>query len=378
MINEKFDEYIKPGTVIARSPGRINFIGEHTDYNNGFVLPAAIDKSTFVAVTPRNDKEINLVSLDLNDNYFTTIDNIHKSHCHWANYILGVVDQFRHKGIEVIGFDLAFYGEIPMGGGLSSSAALECATALALNKMLKADFDKLQLTHMAQMAEHTYAGVQCGIMDQFASLFGKSGMAIKLDCKSLDFEYIPIHLDQYSIVLFDSNVKHSLASSEYNVRRQECEYGVKLVAKNVNGVSSLRDITLKMLDEYVLPVDENIYNKCRYVIEENQRLIEGCLDLQNGDIKSFGKKMFETHNGLSTLYNVSCSELDFLVDFAHQEKGVIGARMMGGGFGGCTINIVKNEDLQNIIKNTSRAYSESMKRELGIHQVKIEDGGSLI
>ena len=378
MIYKKFENFIKSNTTISHSPGRINFIGEHTDYNNGFVLPAAIDKSTFVAITPRTDKEINLVSLDFNDHYYTTIENIHKSHCHWANYILGVVDQFKMKGVKLVGFDLAFYGDIPIGGGLSSSAALECSTALALNKMLNTKFDNLQLTQMCQLAEHSYAGVMCGIMDQFASLFGKKGMAIKLDCKSLNYEYITINLNQYSIVLFDSNIKHSLASSEYNIRRQECDYGVKLISKNVYGVNSLRDVTLNMLDEYVLPEDENIYNKCRYVIEENQRLIEGCLDLKNGDIESFGRKMFETHNGLSTLYKVSCPELDFLVDFAHNETGIIGARMMGGGFGGCTINIIKNEDLENIIRNISRSYSESMKRELGVHQVKIEDGGSLI
>lgn len=373
----KLGPFIKPTTIVAHSPGRINFIGEHTDYNDGFVLPAAIDKATYVAVTPRSDLEINLVSIDFNDNFFTTTETYQKTECAWANYILGVVDQFRKKDVPLKGFDLAVCGDVPIGGGLSSSAALECATALALNQLYQTNFDKLTLTKMSQLAEHEYAGVKCGIMDQFASLFGKKDHAIKLDCRSLEYDYVPIVMDHFDVVLFDTNVKHSLASSEYNLRRLECSKGVEMISQHVPNITSLRDVTIDMLERFVQPFDSLVYNRCKYVVEENLRLLGACEDLKNKDLESFGKKMFETHHGLSSLYNVSCRELDFLVDFAKNDSAVIGARMMGGGFGGCTINLVKKEAVSDFTKKITKAYAADMKRELGVHFVKIENGGSV-
>jgi galactokinase len=331
-----------------------------------------------VAVTPRPDNEIHLTSLDFNDRFITTTENENTTQCSWANYILGVVDQFRIKNVALKGFDLAVYGDIPMGGGLSSSAALECATALALNKYYQTNFEKIELVKMAQHAEHKFTGVKCGIMDQFASMFGKDQHAIKLDCRSLEYEYVPFDVKGISIILFDSNVKHSLASTEYNLRRQECLSGVGMISGNITSVKSLRDVSLSMLDEYVLPKSQLIYNRCKYVVEENARLLAACKDLEKNDLISFGKKMFETHQGLSELYGVSCKELDFLVDFVKNEPSVLGARMMGGGFGGCTINLIKSEDVDMITTKISKAYSQELSRQLGVHIVKIEEGGSLI
>lgn len=331
-----------------------------------------------MALTPRSDHEIHLTSLDFNDHFITTTENQNITQCMWANYILGVVDQFRMKGIELKGFDIAVYGDIPMGGGLSSSAALECATALVLNNYYKTNFDKLELVKMSQHAEHKFTGVKCGIMDQFASIFGKDQHAIKLDCRSLEYQYVPFEIPGISIVLYDSNVKHSLASSEYNLRRQECISGVEMIAGNLTSVKSLRDANLSMLNEYVLPKSQLIYNRCKYVVEENERLLAACLDLEKHDLVSFGKKMYETHAGLSKLYEVSCKELDFLVDFVKDEPGVYGARMMGGGFGGCTINLIKTEDVEQISTKISKAYSKTIGRELGIHRVKISSGGEIL
>ncbi len=372
-------DYIKDNSLIIRSPGRINLIGEHTDYNDGYVLPAAIDKAAYIAITPRSDRKIHLQSIDMNDSFNTTLDelkiNTTKS---WPNYLLGVVDQFVKAGIEVPGFDAALTGDIPLGAGLSSSAAVECAMALALNEITGAGFDKITMVKMAQKAEHEFAGVQCGIMDQFASMFGKQHHVIRLDCRSLEYKYEPLQMEGYKIVLLDSNVKHSLASTEYNVRRKQCETGVAMIQQHLHEVKSLRDVTMEMLDKYVLPHDIMVYQRCKYVVEENNRLLEGCKDLEANDLVAFGKKMFETHHGLSKLYEVSCPELDFLVTQVQDNPTVVGARMMGGGFGGCTINIVKEEAVGDLIKHTTSVYNAAMQKELKAYIVNIEDGGSVI
>lgn len=378
-IPSSIQQFIKENTLVVRSPGRINLIGEHTDYNNGFVLPAAIDKAAYLAITPRSDNEIHLHSIDLDDKYSTTVDDIKKSvKTSWPNYLLGVVQQFKLAGINIIGFDAVLTADIPIGAGLSSSAAVECAMTLALNELFNCGFNKLTLVKMAQKAEHEFAGVQCGIMDQFASMFGKRNHVIRLDCRSLEYVYEPLNMDGIKIVLLDTNVKHSLASSEYNVRRKQCETGVAMIQQHRPEINSLRDATVELLDKYVLPNDLLVYQRCKYIVEENIRLLDACFDLEQGNLRAFGSKMYETHYGLSKLYEVSCTELDFLVTHVKDNPSVLGARMMGGGFGGCTINLVKDEAVDTLIAETSEAYRHAKKKELKAYIAKIEDGSNIL
>lgn len=363
--------------LVVRSPGRVNIIGEHTDYNEGFVLPAAIDKAVYVAVEKRPDDLIILHSIDFKDKFEGRITDVQRSDKHWANYILGVAAQMLKRGHTLGGFNLIIDGDVPLGAGLSSSAAVECATAFALNKLFGLGISRKELTSIAQKAEHEFAGVMCGIMDQFASMFSKKDHVIRLDCRSLDYEYEPLRLEGYKILLLNTNVKHSLASSEYNTRRQQCEEGVALVQKHHPEVKSLRDVTLDMLNRYVKD-NEAIYQRCKYVVEENLRLLEGCEDLKRGDIEALGKKMFRTHDGLSKEYEVSCPELDFLVDSVLNNPDVLGARMMGGGFGGCTINLVRETAIDGLVASLSKAYGEKMGKELTPYIAQIEDGTSVL
>jgi galactokinase len=379
VIPDCLNNYIKETSLLVRSPGRINLIGEHTDYNNGFVLPAAIDKAAYMVITPRTDDEIHLFAADLNDQYITSTGNIQKSVKEsWPNYLLGVVEQFIAAGVGLKGFEAALTADIPIGAGLSSSAAVECAMALSLNEMFEAGFDKLTLVKMAQKAENEFVGVQCGIMDQFASMFGRHNHVIRLDCRSLEYAYVPFNMEGIKIVLLDTHVKHSLGSTEYNERRTQCEAGVELIQQQVPEVKSLRDATMEMLDKYVLKKDALIYNRCKYVVEENNRLLQACKDLESGNIPAFGKKMFETHHGLSKLYEVSCAELDFLVSQVKDNPAVLGARMMGGGFGGCTINLVKEEAIEELIKTATISYALAMNKPLKAYIAKIEAGTSLL
>jgi galactokinase len=344
-----------PGSdpLIVRSPGRVNLIGEHTDYNHGFVLPAAIDKAIWLAIGPRKDKEIHLVSLDLDRAWRGSLDALAPSALHWPDYLLGVVQQLIQNGHRLGGFNIVFSGDIPLGAGMSSSAALECATVFALNELFGLDLDKLTMVRLAQKAENTFVGVQCGIMDQFASLFGRRDHVIRLDCQTLEYSYFPFNLEGIRIVLLDSNVKHSLASSEYNTRRRQCEAGVRLIHGHYPAVNSLRDVTQHMLDSYVAPVDRLVDRRCRYIVGEKARQLAATEDLKKGDLAAFGRKMFETHHGLSRDYEVSCQELDFLVDQVKDDSAVIGARMMGGGFGGCTINLVREEAIDALVNRVT-------------------------
>ena len=376
---EGLRKYITEASLLVRSPGRINLIGEHTDYNNGFVLPAAIDKAAYLVVTPRKDDEIHLFAVDLDDQYITSTGNIRKSvKTSWPNYLLGVVEQFIAAGVAIKGFDAALTADIPIGAGLSSSAAVECAMALALNEIFAAGFERLTLVKMAQKAENEFVGVQCGIMDQFASMFGRQNHVIRLDCRSLEYAYVPFRMNGVKIVLLDTNVNHSLGSTEYNVRRKQCEAGVAIIQKHRPQVKSLRDATIEMLDSFITKADELIYSRCKYVVEENNRLLLACKDLENGDLPAFGKKMFETHYGLSQLYEVSCTELDFLVSHVKDNPAVLGARMMGGGFGGCTINLVKEEAIEELIKTATISYALAMNKPLKAYIAKIEAGTSVI
>jgi galactokinase len=373
-IRKTFIEVFNTEPQIYRSPGRVNILGEHTDYNDGFVLPAAIDKNIYIAISKRNDDTINLYAADFDEHFLTDVKNIKRSEVQWANYILGVVDQLQKQGLKPGGFNLVVDGDVPIGAGLSSSAAVECATIFALNEVFELGLDKLKMTPLAQKAEHVFAGVMCGIMDQFASMFGKKDHVIKLDCRSLDYEYVPFKLDGYKILLLNTNVKHNLAASEYNTRRQQCEKGVALIAEHHPHIKSLRDTTMDMLIKFVEPVDPLVYQRCKYVVQENERLLGACEDLRHGNIKALGKKMYQTHDGLSDDYEVSCKELDFLVDYVKEIPEVAGARMMGGGFGGCTINLVKEEAIKKLVEDISAAYENAMQLPLTAYVASIGDG----
>jgi galactokinase len=378
-VPDSLQKFVQKNSVIARSPGRINLIGEHTDYNNGFVLPAAIDKAAYIVITPRSDREIHLHSVDMKEDYQTTVTTLSKSaDMSWPNYILGVIAQFVQAGITVGGFDASLTGDIPIGAGLSSSAAVECAVVLAMNELYAAGLDKFSMVKLAQRAENEFVGVQCGIMDQFASMFGKHNHVIKLDCRSLAFEYVPFNMEGIKILLLDTNVKHSLGSSEYNVRRKQCETGVAWIQRWLPEVKSLRDATIEMLDKYVLNEDLVIYQRCKYVVEENNRLLAACKDLEQGNIPAFGARMYQSHHGLSKLYEVSCPELDFLVTHVQDNPVVLGARMMGGGFGGCTINLVKEDAIEKLVAETTLAYKKAMNKVLKAHVAKIETGSNLL
>ena len=376
-IKQTFQAAFSATPILVRSPGRINLIGEHTDYNEGFVLPAAIDKSVYVAVSAREDHRIHLRSSTFNEQAEFVLEDLQPVKG-WPTYILGVVDQLRQKGYPISGFNLLVTGDIPVGAGLSSSAAVECAVVFALDQLFGLQLTRMEMIRIAQLAEHRFAGVQCGIMDMFASMMGKKDQVIQLDCRSLAYEYEPLQLHPYSLLLFNTNVKHSLASSAYNERRQQCEQGVAWVQTQNPAVHSLRDVTVDMLEQYVLPRDLLIYRRCRYVVEENQRLLGACEDLQQGNIAALGAKMLATHSGLSKDYEVSCKELDFLVEAVRHEPGVLGARMMGGGFGGCTINIVESSRVAALTDRIAAVYRSAMGLDLTPYTVQTADGTSLV
>lgn len=377
IFHEKFGYDTTP--IIVRSPGRVNIIGEHTDYNEGYVLPAAIDKAAYMAIALRNDDEIHLVANDLNETFTTNIHQLKPvGDVSWPNYILGSVAQFSKIKIPLKGFNAVLVSDVPMGAGLSSSAAVECATVFGLNHLLNTQLDRVTMVKMAQKAEHEFAGVMCGIMDQFASMMGKKNQVIKLDCKTLDYNYVPFSLEGIKIVLLNTNVKHSLASSEYNTRRNECATAVEWIKAFEPQVNSLRDVNEAMLDKYVLPKSQLIDQRSRFIVQEIDRLITGCKDLENGNIKALGKKMFDTHHGLSNMYAVSCKELDFLVQFVENNPAVIGARMMGGGFGGCTINLVKEASIEQLIAEIKPAYELAMELPLTYYIASIENGTEII
>lgn len=378
ILKENFIAVFDAVPTIFKSPGRINILGEHTDYNGGFVMPAAINKAVYVAVSLRNDEEVQLYAASYKEKVVSTLSTIEKTEIAWANYILGVVDEFLKKNYQISGFNLYIDGDVPLGAGLSSSAAVECATAYALANMNGLAIPSMELALMAQSAEHHFAGVKCGIMDQFASVFGKKDEAIMLDCRSMDYQYIPLNLDGYSLVLLNTNVKHSLADSAYNKRREQCGQGVAWVKAHHPSVNYLRDVTEQQLAEYVKPKDADIYQKCLFVVQEIERVRKAAIALKSGNLEELGKLMFETHEGLSRDYEVSCKELDFLVEKVSELAYILGARMMGGGFGGCTINIVKNEAIDQLIKDISEQYFNEFDRKLDAYVVKTGDGAQLI
>lgn len=378
-VRKKFSELFKKEPLIVRSPGRINLIGEHTDYNDGFVMPAAIDKEVIFAMAPSDDGTTKIHSLNFNETQDVNLSNPAKVNSpQWINYLLGVIYSLQSKGHSIRPFVCVVGGNIPVGAGLSSSAAFECGFTFGLNELNKLNLAKLDMVMTAQWSEHNYAGVKCGIMDQFASVMGREGHVFVLDCRDLTYNYFPFESNDYQLVLMDSCVKHTLASSEYNTRRQECETGVALLKKYYPAVRSLRDVTPEMLEKHVDLFTQKVYNRCMYVVEENLRVQAASLDLKNDDLTSFGEKMYLTHDGLSRLYEVSCVELDFLVDQAKAMDGVLGSRMMGGGFGGCTINIVSKKATEEFISKTSEAYQKRFGVKPLSYVVSITDGTAII
>jgi len=365
--------------LTVKAPGRINLIGEHTDYNEGFVMPAAIQKAATVYIEKREDSTIHLFAEDLKESYTLNLDTVTKSSKDWANYIIGVIAQFQKVVTIPVGFTLRLKSDVPIGAGLSSSAAIECAVAFAINELFALGLDRMHLTKMAQKAEHEYAGVLCGIMDQFASMFGKKDQVILLDCKTMHYQYYPLKLANYDIVLLDTQIKHALASSEYNTRRAECQQGIVLIQQKYPTTKSLREVSMDMLNECVDSSQmTKVYNRCKYVIEEIERTQAAAKDLQEGQLAAFGQKMFATHDGLSVLYEVSCPELDFLVKEVKDNPNVIGARMMGGGFGGCTINLIKKEATASVVQKLVASYHKTFQKNLLSYEVNIDDGASIL
>lgn len=377
-IEESFKSRFSAEPTFFSAPGRINLIGEHTDYNDGLVLPAAIDRYIFAAVSKRDDQEIHLFSEDYQELFQSSVDDIQRSGKLWPDYILGVVVEMQKAGKALNGFNMVFGGNIPLGAGLSSSAALESVTAFALNNLYNLEFRSLELAKIGQAAENNFVGVNCGLMDQFASIFGRKDHLLRLDCKSLEFESIPFHSQDYQIVLFDTQVKHSLASSAYNERRRECERGVALIQAHHPEVTSLRDVSLEMLNTYVRDADPLACRRSEFVVREIQRLQDACEDLLAGNFASFGRHMYETHEGLKNDYEVSCPELDFLVAKARTYPEIIGSRMMGGGFGGCTINLIRRDEVERIAAEMLLAYKVQLELELAVYFVSIVDGAKAI
>jgi galactokinase len=373
LIQEKFKSLFGTEGEFYSSPGRINLIGEHTDYNGGFVLPGAIDKAMYCEIKPNKTKTVRAFALDLEEYAEFALDENSLPSQSWAKYIYGVCREMIKRGATIPGFDAVFAGDVPLGAGMSSSAALESCFGFAINDIYQLGFDRFELAKIGQATEHNYVGVKCGIMDQFASCFGKEGSLIRLDCRSLEYQYVPFHPEGYRLVLINTCVTHELASSAYNRRRRSCENVAAAIRKHHPEVELLRDANPDMLKEVVNEVSSEDYIRAEFVIEEIQRLLDACAALENGDYETVGKKMYETHIGLSRKYEVSCEELDFLNNLA-RECGVSGSRVMGGGFGGCTINLVKDNLYEGFINQAIESYEQRFKIKPEIYEVVIKDG----
>ena len=368
-LHKKFTGLFGNGGTFYASAGRINLIGEHTDYNGGFVFPGAIDKVIMAEIKPNESDCVRVISLDLNEKAEFGLNEEDAPKESWARYIFGVCREILKRGGTVKGFDAVFAGNVPLGAGLSSSAALESCFAFAINDMFNENnIDKFELAKIGQSTEHNYCGVNCGIMDQFASVMGQKGKLMRLDCRSMEFEYYPFNPEGYKLVLVDSVVKHELADSPYNKRRQSCER----VAKRL-GIETLRDATMDMLKAIRTDITAEDYFRAKFVIEEKDRVLAVCDALVASDYTTVGQKMYETHKGLSEDYEVSCEELDFLNEVA-KECGVTGSRIMGGGFGGCTINLVKDELYDNFVHTAMTRFTEKYGHAPKIYPVVISDG----
>lgn len=373
LLAKQFAQRFATNPVFYASSGRINLIGEHTDYNGGFVFPGAIDKYIMAAINVNGTDKVRVYSADLQESAEFGLQEADAPKEQWARYIFGVCREVIKRGFTVKGFDTVFAGNVPLGAGLSSSAALESCFAYALNDLFNENkIDKFELAKIGQSTEHNYCGVNCGIMDQFASVFGKKNCLMRLDCRSLEYEYFPFNPDGYKLVLINSMVKHSLGN-EYNERRESCEKAVALMNREFGGVETLRDANYQMLDTVKGDLSDEDYRRAKYVLDEKERVLAVCAALEKNDYETVGKKMYETHWGLSRDYTVSCPELDFLVETA-QECGVTGSRVMGGGFGGCTINLVRDTICEKFVSKAKREYARKFGIVPEIYSVTIGDG----
>lgn len=361
--------------LTVESPGRINLIGEHTDYNMGYVLPTAIEKKIIFKFQQNDSPNICRVYSQTYDTGFELdLNNIVQSEVEWENYILGVLNEISKRSDKLRGFDCTIESNLPTGSGLSSSAALECGLAFGLNEIFDLGLSKMEMVKLSQIAEHTYVGTQCGIMDQFASVMSEEGHVLLLDCRSLEYRPIPINFQPYKLILLNTKVSHNLATSEYNTRKMECERGVALIKKGFPEVQSLRDVTLAMLDAATENMTKTVYNRCAFIIAENERVQKTATALISNDLKLVGQLLYEAHNGISLLYEVSCPESDFLVEFSKENPSVLGARQTGGGFGGCTLNIVHEDAVDDFTAMATKAYKEKFNIELEHFEVRPSRG----
>lgn len=372
-IHEKFLSLYGEGGVQYASAGRINLIGEHTDYNGGYVFPGAIDKGIIAEIKLNGTDKVRLYSLDYETSTIFGLNEEDKPKEAWACYIFGVCRETAKRGGKIGGFDAVFAGDVPLGAGLSSSAALESCFAFAINDLFDNGIDLFELAKIGQSTEHNYCGVNCGIMDQFASCFGRRGSLIRLNCKTLEYKYFPFNPKGYKLVLIDSCVKHELASSAYNFRRQSCERAAAAIKKNHPEIDFLSDCKRVWLDEVRSEISEEDFLRAEYVIGEVQRVLDVCDALERGDYETVGEMMYQTHFGLSRLYEVSCEELDFLNKLA-RKMDVTGSRVMGGGFGGCTINLVKEELYTPFITAAKQQFAQKFGHEPKVYDVVISDG----
>ncbi len=370
----KFSEKFNPQLVVE-SPGRINLIGEHTDYNLGYVLPTAIEKKIIFKLQRNgSDTECNIYSTDFDTGFKIDLKKIARSSVEWENYILGVLNEISKRTDGVKGFDCTLESNLPQGSGLSSSAALECGLAFGLNELFDLGLTKKDIVQLSQTAEHTYVGTQCGIMDQFASVMSQAGHVILLDCKSLEHQYIPIAFESYQMVMLNTKVSHNLATSEYNVRKQECEEGVAVIRRSYPEVDSLRDASMEMLEATKHDMSDVVFNRCSFIIAENERVLLTADALKKNDLNRVGALLYDAHEGISKLYEVSCPESDFLVDFTKDNAAVLGARQTGGGFGGCTLNIVQQDAVDEFVEKASIAYKDKFGIELEAFTVRPSTG----
>lgn len=361
------------GSVYA-APGRINLIGEHTDYNGGYVFPGAVDKGMIAEIKPNGTDKVRAFAIDLNEDTEFDINDAEGPKQSWARYIFGICQEMKARGVEVKGFDTAFSGDVPLGSGMSSSAALESCYAFAVNDLFGDNkVEKVELAKAGQATEHKYIGVNCGIMDQFASVFGRKGYLIRLNCHTMEYDYFPFDPQGYRLVLLNSCVKHELASSAYNDRRRSCEKVFELIKAAHPEVEALSYANMAMLEAVKAEVSDEDYHCAKYVIEERDRVLAVSDALTKGDYAVVGEKMYQTHAGLSKDYKVSCPELDYLNEIA-KDCGVTGSRMMGGGFGGCTINLVKDDLYDAFIATAKKKYQAVYGKEPLVYDVVIGDG----
>ncbi len=370
MLRQRFQEIFgdTAGLCIARAPGRVNLLGDHTDYNDGFVLPMTVDRAVYLALRRRDDGRVRLRSLNFDEEIRYPLDERPEvSPGEWTSYVTGAIEELRRRGLVSVGFEGVVWGDVPLGGGLSSSAALEVATVVALQSLLDFDLDAVEAAKLCQQVEHRYAGVQCGIMDQFAARLGRENHALLLDCRTLSHDDIPLSLGEINVVIVNTGLRRALASSKYNERRAECQQAAAFFRQHAPAVTALRDVTADLLEAHQSGLLENVRKRCRHVVLENQRVLDAATLLRNNELAGFGELMNDSHASLRDLYEVSCPELDALVAIGQDTAGVLGARMTGAGFGGCTVHLAERSAIPDLEERIQRLYPPRFNLEPDIH-----------